>query len=242
MPDVKTRDGIPKHQPYPLNNFTPAVIQSIAKRVVHLKAVGKADMTGDEFSRIFADSISGMSHTKPLGIADVAWNGCCWSVKTVKSNDPHTQEKVRLISGRNNPNYSAGISDPYADIAKTGATVLQIYNQRIETAKYDHDDLRMVVLIRNMTTLDFTIYERPIERYLPDDYEWKRNDKGNLQGYYHGVKHVFTWQPHGSQFTILDPVPSGATRFRIKNHPDLIEMEHVLRLIRYNPDWVEILG
>lgn len=240
MPAVKTRDGKPKHEPYPLNEFTEDVIQSIAKRIVYLKAVGRRDMSGDEFDHIFAESITGRSFGRPLGIADVAWSKCCWSVKTIKGKKPHTQKKVRLICGRNNPNYSADIENPYDDIAQTGRAVLEIYNQRIDTAKSDYDDLRMLVLVRNMETLEFTIYERPITPFVPANYRWKLNKKRNFQGY-DGETHVFTWQPHGSQFTILEPIPASATRFRIKKNPGMIEMEDVLQSMKYEPNWVEIL-
>ena len=197
-------------------------------------------MSGDMFSRIFSDSISGQSFESPIGIADVAWNGCCWSVKTVQAANPHNVQLVRLISGRNSPIYSSGITDPLKDIAATGQSVLDIYNNRIEKAEWDHDDIRLVVLIRNMKTQDFTLFERPISRFVVNNYRWEVNQNGNLIGFDNGNQ-VFTWQPHGSQFTIREPVPPGAVRFRIIKEPGMLEMKHVLRLVRFKPDWVEIL-
>ena len=240
MRKVKTRGGIEKHQPYTLNEFTTSIIESICERLVHLKAVGKADVSGDEFSRIFADSISGQSFGKPVGIADVAWNGCCWSVKTVQHKLPHKAASVRLISGRNSPVYSSGINDPFEDVQATGQSVLDIYNDRINKAKWDHDDTRLVVLIRNMRAQEFTLFERPITPLVVNSYRWDINKNGNLVGL-DGDRHVFTWQPHGSQFTIHERIPAGATRFRIKQEPGLLEMQHVLRLVGFKPDWVEIL-
>ena len=118
---------------------------------MRLKAVGHADMTGEQFSRIFADAISGEEYGKPLGVADVAWNGCCWSVKTVNNTKPHESSlPLGLISGRNSVDYSAGISDPRSDLQETGQAVLDIYNQRIDEARDEHDDVRLVVLVRNM--------------------------------------------------------------------------------------------
>jgi len=197
-------------------------------------------MSGDEFSRIFSDSISGQSFAKPVGIADVEWNGCCWSCKTVQSRNPHKAKKIRLISGRNSPDYSAGISDPRADVQKTGQAVLDIYNQRIHKASWDHDDKRLVVLIRNMSRQEFTLFERPITRVVVNGYEWKLNKENNLVGF-DGDRHAFTWQPHGSQFTVIEPVPASAMRFRIKKQPLTLEMRHVLNLVRFNSDWIEIL-
>lgn len=148
---------------------------------------------------------------------------------------------MRLISGRNSPIYSSGITDPLKDIALTGQSVLDIYNNRIEKAEWDHDDIRLVVLIRNMKTREFTIFERPIAPLVVNNCRWELNKNSNLTGFNNG-DHVFTWQPHGSQFTIHEPVPPGATRFRIKKEPGMLEMKHVLRLVRFKPDWVEIVS
>jgi len=229
-----------KHEPYPVNRFSRSVIDEICKRVVHLKTVGHADMTGDEFTRIFADSIDGTSFGKPVGIADVAWNGCGWSVKTVKHRYPLRQTRVRLISGRNSPVYSSGITNPFADLQATGESVLKIYNARIHAANWDHSDMRMLVLVRNMASQEFLMYERPISPYLTNSYRWEKNKQGNLQGY-DGDRHAFTWQPHGSQFTIIDPVPAGAARFRIGREPAKITLEQAVELSRFKSDWVEIL-
>ena len=197
-------------------------------------------MTGDMFSHIFAESIAGQSYSRPLGIADVEWNGCCWSVKTVKNQDPHNVSTIRLISGRNSPIYSAGINDPTLDIQRTGQSVLDVYNARIAMARRDHDDLRLVVLVRAMGSQAFTLFERAIVPLAPNNYQWKRNNRKNLEGY-EGDRHVFTWQPHGAQFTIIESVPSGAAKFRITKQVPILEMDHVLRIAKFEPDWVEIL-
>lgn len=240
MPRVRTRDGIEKHEPYPLSEFPAEVIQSICKRIVHIKAVGHADITGDHFSRIFADSISGQSYRKPVGIADVSWNGCCWSVKTVQHKEPHKVKSIRLISGRNSPVFSSGITDPFADLQATGQSVLDVYNERINKAKWDHDDTRMVVLLRNMRSQEFTLFERPIAPFVIQDYTWELNKRRNFMGM-RGDTQVFTWQPHGSQFTIHEPIPPSATKFKINREPGMLKMQHVLRKVGFNPDWVEVL-
>lgn len=242
MRPVKIRGGsnTPKHEPYPLNEFPETVIQSLAKRIVHLLAVGQADMSGKQFERMFADSISGDSYGQPLGIADVAWNGLCWSVKTVKARFPHRAKRVRLISGRNSPVYSANISDPFADIQATGQSVIDVYNRRIDMAKNQHDKARMLVMVRNTQAREFTVFEREINEYPVNNFVWKLNGQKNFEAY-EDDRHAFTWQPHGSQFTILEPVPASATRFRIRKTQVTLEMNQVLHLARFKPDWVEIL-
>ena len=250
MPPAKIRSGYKKHEPYPLNQFPVSIIEGFAKRIVHLKAVGHADMSGDIFCQMFADTVSGQAYGNPLGVADVAWNGCAWSVKTVKNSHPHRFEvggtenskrkRIRLISGRNSPHYSAGITDPIADVQATGNAVLDIYNSRVDEAREEHDDVRLLVFIRNMVTQEFTVFERTLTPLAVNDYQWSLNNQGNLEGRTDN-NHVFTWQPHGSQFTIIEPIPDSATRFRINRQPPMLQMTHVLRLARFEQNWVEII-
>ena len=196
-------------------------------------------MSGENFSRIFAEANTGESLGKPVGFADVVRGGCCWSVKTVKHKQPHTVVRVHLISGRNSPIYSSGISDPLSDVRLTGQSVLDIYNNRVNKAKRDHEDMRLVVLVRNMKTLEFTLFERPIYPLVVNKYRWEVNSRSNLIGF-DGDDHVFTWQPHGSQFTIHEPILHGAARFRITKEPEVVEMHKVLQHVGFTRDWVDI--
>lgn len=240
MSPVRTRSQYSKHEPHPLNEFPASLIEGLAKRFVHLRAVGLSDMSGDQFSRIFSDAISGQEYGKPLGVADVAWNGCCWSVKTVKHKRPHTAPHCRLISGRNSPDYSAGISDPRADLERTGRAVLEVYNSRINEAREQHDDVRLVVLIRNMQSQEFTLFERPLVPVVVNNYTWGLTERNNLIGVEEG-EIAFTWQPHGSQFTVHEPIPRSATRFYIRKQPPTLTLEQVIRLAKFKPDWVQFV-
>ena len=136
MPPVKIRSGYQKIEPFPHNQFSASAIEGMAKQIVYWKAVGNADLTGDRFSRIFADSIDGSVYSSSLGVADVAWHNCCWSEKTVKNDFPHETEKHRLISGRRSPTHSSGIADSFNNLQVTGNSVLEVYNSRINEA-YD---------------------------------------------------------------------------------------------------------
>lgn len=226
--------------PYPLGELPPTLAVEIGKHIVHRIAIGLPDITGDDFGGIFASAISGHHRSSPLGIADVTWENCAWSVKTVKDNKPFTQKTVRLISGRNSPVYSSGIQDVFADIQVTGAAVLNVWNARLNESLNTHDDLRIFVMIRNMSTLEFTLFEIEAIRYVPANYIWRVNGKGNFEGYDRRTEsHIFTWQPHGSQFTVKQHVPASAYRFRINHNPGVLEEQHVLMLIRFRDDWIE---
>lgn len=225
--------------PYPLGEITDAVATSIGMRIVHRLAVGHADITGDDFGGIFASAISGVHRGKPLGIADVEWNGCAWSIKTVQAKKPFEQTSIRVISGRNSPSYSSDIPNPFADIQATGRAVLEIWNARVDEALHSHDDLRILVIIRNMDTLEFTLFEHEGARFIPTEYTWSLNKEKNFEAYDARGEHCFTWQPHGSQFTILHRVPSSAYRFRILKRPAMVPEKLVLEMVKFDSSWIQ---
>jgi hypothetical protein len=228
--------------PWPIGSFSDGVITRISRQLVHRMAVGHADITGDDFGTIFANAVEGVHRESPLGIADVVRNGYAWSVKTVKSNNPFSQSTVRLISGRNSPDYSLGIQNLHKDLNATGKAVLAVWNARVNESLGEHDDLRVAVFVRNMSRREFVLFEEVAQRYAADDYIWTKNRQGNLEGRDKTTgNHKFTWQFHGSQFTVKRHVPGSAIKFRIKNAPTTLEMQHVLRLARYSDSWVEII-
>ena len=228
-----------RHSLYPLGEFPDDVVIGIGGQIVHRLAVGY-NISGDDFAEMFADSISGTHFNKPLGVTDVIWNSCSWSVKTVQAKKPFKQPSVRLITGRNSPAFSYGISDPKANVEETGAAVLNIWNERVNQSFNNHDDLRIVVLVRNMSTLEFVLFEFEAVRYPPFNYKWEINRRGNFEGFDKGTnKHRFTWQPHGSQFTVIEIVPGSAYKFRIIRRPGIIERRHILNLVRFKKNWIE---
>lgn len=240
--DVRLRGTAKRrHEEYPLGEIPDSVIIEMAKQFVHRIAIGHSDITGDDFGTIFAKSIDGMHRESPLGIADVAKENCAWSVKTVKVKKPFETKRVRLISGRNSPDYSMGISDPRKDAKATGRAVLSIWNARVNEALDEFNDLRVIVCVRNLATRKFILFEEEAGRFSYADYEWGFNKRGNLEGHdiAHG-EHVFTWQPHGSQFTIIRKVPAHARKFSINHSVPLIQMEHVLGLAKFDESWVSI--
>ena len=231
------------HEAWPLGRFPRDVIIGIGKQLVHRLAIGLSDITGDDFGTIFAEAVGGMHRQSPLGIADVVRNGNAWSVKTVKAGDPFKQTSIRLISGRNSPDYSLGIENPHKDIPATGRAILAVWNKRVNQSLGEHDDLRIAIFIRNLQTKEFVIFEETASLFAGDDYVWTKNRRGNLEGCDKATgEHRFTWQPHGSQFTIIRHVAGSAVRFRINHTPPLIEASHVLRLAKYSDDWIEVVN
>lgn len=228
-----------RHGPYILGEIPHHVVVNLGRHIVHRLAVGQGDITGDDFGKIFADAVDGHHRQKPLGIADVEWHGCAWSVKTVKVQKPHKAKRVRLISGRNSADYSHGITDPRADISVTGRVALSIWNARVDEAMAEFDDLRIVVLMRDMSTLHFTLFEYAAERYVPSEYTWQLSKQKNLIGFDSSGIHRFTWQFHGAQFTIIRLVPASAYHFRITQHPAALDPNEVLRQVKFDDSWIE---
>ena len=228
------------------------LIHRIASRLVYARALGRTDITGDDFGDYLAHGARGMRRSSPLGVVDVVRNGCGWTARTVKANRPHDAGTVRLISGRNSPDHSPGISDPRKDVSATGRAVLSIWNQRVNESLDEHDELRLMVLVRHMEAQRFLLFEDEISRFPADNYRWQVNDRGTLQGVETATgRHCFTWQPHGSQFTVIRQphgsqftvirqVPGAAVRFTINRAVPQVSPEHVMRLVRYNSDWIEI--
>lgn len=225
--------------PWPIGNIPDKVIHKIGRQLVHRLAIGHGDITGDDFGTIFAEAANGEHLASPIGVADVVANGTAWSVKTIKAKRPSSQKSVRLISGRNSPDYSFDISDPRRRPNDTGRAVLAVWNGRINVSLDRHDELRIAVLIRNMGKQEFCLFEQPAIQFPIDDYRWEFNARDNLEGYEKATdSHCFTWQPHGSQFTIIRTVPGSARSFSINRNVPLVGQEHVLRLVRFKPDWI----
>lgn len=242
--DPRLRGGARRrNEPYPLGQFPDTLLYEIGKQIVHRLAIGHSDVTGDDFGTIFATAIHGIHRGRPLGVADVEYNGCAWSIKTVKATRPFELRVARLISGRNSPDYSLGIANPRENPENTGGAVLSIWNARVNEAMNQYDDLRIVVMARNMETREFLLFEEEAHRFTSTVYNWSYNQRGNLEGHNRANgEHEFTWQPHGSQFTILRHVPASARRFRINPNVPLVQPESILAAIRFNPDWITIYG
>lgn len=232
-----------RHEEFPLGEIPDEVINAIGRQFVHRISIGQKDVSGDDFAEIFSRSIKAKNLSRPLGIADVVKENAAWSVKTIKVTKPYAKRIIRLISGRNSPDYSMNISDPRADPEATGKAVLEIWNARVNEALGQYNDLRILVLIRNFETREFSIFEEEANRYIISDYIWKFNTNNNLEGFDKNTnKHCFTWQPSGGQFTVKNHVPSHARHFTINHNVPTIDDEHVLNFIKFKTSWISIVN
>lgn len=68
---------------------------------------------------------------------------------------------------------------------------------------------------------------------------WNRNN--NLEGDEKGSeKHKFTWQPSGSQFTIIEEIPEDKWNIRIKR-PELVDKETILKAVDFDESWYDVV-
>ncbi len=237
---IKLRDSLNTHlEPWPVGSIPDRVIHDVGKQLVHRLAIGHIDIAGNDFGTIFAAAVKGEHRVSSLGLADIVANGTAWSLKTIKNKTPYDTKVVRLISGRNSPDYSVGIADPRKDPQATGRAVLDIWNSRVKQSLNHYEELRIAVLIRNVATREFCLFEQPVTPFPADEFKWSFNKQGNLEGHNKATgRHTFTWQPHGSQFTIKRIVPGSVRRFTIVPNVPLIQQEQILELIRYEPNWI----
>ena len=239
----RLRDGkkLTEHELYPINIFPEEIVYNIAGYLLYLIYIGREDISGDDWGDAFADAIDGKHLERPLGIADVIHGKSCWSMKTVKDKHPFNVKSVRLISGRCSPDYSYGITDPHEDIQKTGTAVLGIWNERVNIATDEFSQVRTGILIRSYDLSEYVLFEENMDRYRTNEFHWKENRNGNLIGYDENEQARFTWQPHGSQFTIHTPVPNEAVRFKLKLPDHIITKQEALDTLKYDKSWVTIL-
>ena len=64
----------------------------------------------------------------------------------------------------------------------------------------------------------------------------------NLEGYEKSSgTHKFTWQPSGSQFTILEDIPEKRLHISIKK-PEKVAKETILEAVNFDSSWYRIVS
>jgi hypothetical protein len=229
---------------YPLNQFNKEFPYILGQEIVYLLASkGRADLEGSEWEQIFAICIGAKWKPSNVGLDDVVLGNTAWGAKTVKSGvkDFKNLKQVRLISGRNSPVYSyGGTIDTSTDPNIIGEQVLEIWNERVSAIRMKYKNLRTVVLVKSDDLSQVAVFEFDTIRYDPELYDFKWNSRGNLEGFEkNSVTKRFTWQPHGSQFTIHENVPEHTLILKIKP-PEKLDKEKILEAIGFEKSWVTI--
>lgn len=228
--------------PFPLNHFPPEFAFILGKELIYLLASkGKAILEGNEWEAMFAIAIGAEWRPSNIGLDDVILGNTAWGAKSVKAKNPSKETKVRLISGRNSPVYSYGDTiDTNADPNLVGPSVLTIWNERVSSVREKFANLRTVVLIKSDDLTEVVIFEMDTIRYDPELFTWKWNARMNLEGFEKStMKHKFTWQPHGSQFTIIEEIPEKSLIINVKQ-PKLLDKSEILKALGFDKSWIKI--
>lgn len=239
-PRLRVAEKVPP--PYPLGKFPGNFAIEVGRHVLYVMATkSKPTIEGSEWEAIFANSIGASWKPSNVGLDDVLLYNCAWGAKTVYATKPWNTKKVRLISGRNSPIFSYGDTvGPKSNPDMIGEKVLEIWNHRVESIRATHRHVRTVVLIKSRDLLNLTIFEFETIRYDPELYKWKWNKRGNLEGY-RVNEHVFTWQPHGSQFTIIEKVPESKLCIELKK-PRKVDPELLLKTLGVDDSWIRVVS
>jgi len=242
MTSPKLRNVQKYKPPYPLGKFPKSLPYDLGREVVYLLATRENPrIEGGDWEEIFARLISARWKPSNVGLDDVVLEQTAWSAKTVKNDNPSEASRVRLISGRNSPVYSYGdrqITEVDPNIL--GEKILSIWNERVAAVKKNYLHMRTVVLLKSEDLLELALFEFDTELYRPEHFSWNWNKRSNLEGMDAHGSHRFTWQPHGSQFTIIEDVPNDRLAIRIKA-PELMSRKQVTDTLGFNNSWVEIL-
>jgi len=230
--------------PYPLNKFSKEFPYLLGREIVYLLASkGRSVVEGDEWEKIFSICIGAEWKPSNVGLDDVVLGNTAWGAKTVKAStkDFRKLKKVRLISGRNSPVYSYGSTiDITADPNEIGQMVLDIWNERVTSIREKYQNLRTIVLVKSDDLTQLAVFEFDTIRYDSELFDFVWNKNGNLEGYIKKSKvKQFTWQPHGSQFTITEPVPEDTLILKLKK-PKNLDKTEILKAIGFDKTWVTI--
>lgn len=244
MPEPKLRTVQKAAAPFSLNQFPKKLIETFAREIVYLRATKpKMSVEGGEWEQIFAECIGAKWKPSNVGLDDVVLGSCCWGAKTVFGNQKIEKQKtVRLVCGRNSPTYSFGVDKITSENPdKIGKLVLDIWNERVSAVRQLYKVVRTVVLVKSKDYNDYLLFESDTVRYDPDLYYFEWNKRGNLEGFERSTKkHCFTWQPSGSQFTIVEDIPADRLHIRVKE-PQQIDKDTILKAVNFDKTWYSVV-
>ena len=230
---------------YKLNQFPKTFAYALGRELIYLLATRGRNvrLEGSDWEEIFARCIGAEWKPSNIGLDDIIYQGMAWGAKTVKNKKPFAAKTVRLISGRNSPIYSFGDSDITSqDPCELGEKILSIWNKRVADVRRKFPVLRTVVLLKADDLTEVSVFESDTVLYSAKDYHWQWNDNDNLEGLSKATNnHVFTWQPHGSQFTIVENVPDKRLKLRIRK-PLAVSQEQILSALEVDDSWIEIVS
>lgn len=231
--------------PYDINKFPNQFIDTFAREIVYMMATKQAmSIEGNEWEQVFSNCVGAKWKPSNVGLDDVVLGNCCWGAKTVFAGSKNIakQKNVRLVSGRNSPTFSFGVDKITSENPNTiGEMVLDIWNERVSAVRQIYKFVRTVVLVKAKDFSEYLIFELDTVRYDAELYDFIWNRNNNLEGYSKKTKeHVFTWQPSGSQFTIIENIPDERVHIQVKR-PEIVDKDTILEVVNFDESWYKVL-
>lgn len=230
--------------PFEVNRFPAQFVDTLARELVYMMATKQTmSIEGSEWEQVFAECIGAQWKPSNVGLDDVVLDNCCWGAKTVfGQNNISDQKTVRLISGRNSPTFSYGIDKITSENPDTiGNLVLEIWNERVSAVRRIFKFVRTVVLVKSKDYREYLVFEFDTVRYDPELYFFKWNKRNNLEGFDKSTReHRFTWQPSGSQFTIIENIPEARLHIAVKQ-PEPLDKTAVLKTLNFDGSWYRVI-
>lgn len=231
--------------PYDINKFPNQFIDTFACEIVYMMATKQAmSIEGNEWEQVFSNCVGAKWKPSNVGLDDVVLGNCCWGAKTVFAGSKNIakQKNVRLVSGRNSPTFSFGVDKITSENPNTiGGMVLDIWNERVSAVRQIYKFVRTVVLVKAKDFSEYLIFELDTVRYDAELYDFIWNKNNNLEGYSKKTEeHVFTWQPSGSQFTIIENIPDERVHIQVKR-PEIVDKDTILEAVNFDESWYKVL-
>lgn len=231
--------------PYDINKFPNQFIDTFAREIVYMMATKQAmSIEGNEWEQVFSNCVGAKWKPSNVGLDDVVLGNCCWGAKTVFAGSKNIakQKNVRLVSGRNSPTFSFGVDKITSENPNTiGEMVLDIWNERVSAVRQIYKFVRTVVLVKAKDFSEYLIFELDTVRYDAELYDFIWNKNNNLEGYSKRTEeHVFTWQPSGSQFTIIENIPDERVHIQVKR-PEIVDKDTILEAVNFDESWYKVL-
>lgn len=231
--------------PYDINKFPNQFIDTFAREIVYMMATKQAmSIEGNEWEQVFSNCVGAKWKPSNVGLDDVVLGNCCWGAKTVFAGSKNIakQKNVRLVSGRNSPTFSFGVDKITSENPNTiGEMVLDIWNERVSAVRQIYKFVRTVVLVKAKDFSEYLIFELDTVRYDAELYDFIWNKNNNLEGYSKKTEeHVFTWQPSGSQFTIIENIPDERVHIQVKK-PEIVDKDTILEAVNFDESWYKVL-
>jgi hypothetical protein len=246
MPDPRIRAARRMGANYACGRIPASLVKSVANELAYIFATKSSfSVEGKEWEQILQRCVEGSWDKSNNKLEDVVKGQTAWSAKTVSATkkDIHTQERVNLISGRNSTVFSYNEAITQNSPARdAGNYVIGIWNRRVQETKRAYDDFRTIVLVKGKAAQlsRFALFEIPTITYNPDDYSYRWNHNGVLEIVTPDTDAIkMKWQPSGSQFTIIENIPTAAVFFNIEP-PRQLSQRQVLDAVSFSDAKIHI--